>query len=115
MSPRGKTSLVAEFPYDLGDQLGSLEDHELINRFSQHLIVIGWIKSSDIIGAAVRRMENAYPVLEIDYKEKIERITRFLSGFNNLSLAGRNGKFVYSSMHDVIKMSKNIIDEYVSI
>jgi protoporphyrinogen oxidase len=111
MSPPGKTSLVAEIPCQSGDSLWGLTDEELIRRVRSRLIEINLIKNDEVLDAAVRRMPYAYPVLEIGYEEIIGEINTFLERFDNLKLSGRNGKFVYSWIHDMMRFGKEIIEE----
>ena len=65
-----------------------------------------------IIDAVVNRMSDAYPILEIGFEEKIEHIFSYLTTFKNLRISGRNGKFLYTHVHDMMKFGKDIIDEY---
>jgi protoporphyrinogen oxidase len=73
---------------------------------------MGWIKKNEIMGSLVYRLKYAYPVLGIDYEEKIQKITAYLKGFDNLKITGRNAKFMYSWIHDMMKSGKEIIQEY---
>lgn len=113
MSPSGKTSLVAEIPCQQGDKSWSLEDDRLIQLVRSKLIRIGWIKEEEIIDALVSRINHAYPILGIGLEEKIQRINTFLKRFSNLKLSGRNGRFIYAWIHNMIKLGKEIIEEYV--
>lgn len=110
MSPVGKTSLVAEIPCSKGDKLWNKQDHELIQMVSQCLIQIGWIREEQILGAETRRMPYAYPILELGCQEKLDKINAYLSRFNNLRLSGRNARFVYAHIHDIMKSGKEIIE-----
>jgi len=114
MSPSGKTSLVAEIPCQEEDKLWSLEDDKLIKLVRSQFIKMGWIKGEEIIDASVNTINNAYPILEIESEEKAQRIITFLEGFSNLWLSGRNGKFIYAGMHDMMKLGKQIIEENIS-
>jgi protoporphyrinogen oxidase len=114
MSPPGKTSLIAEIPCQQQDELWSLENDKVIalvlSRFSQ----IGWIREEEVIDGWVGRINHAYPVLELGFEEKIQKIITFLKCLNNLKLSGRSGKFVYTHLHDMMKFGKDIIEEFIS-
>lgn len=113
MAPAGKTSLVAEIPCQPEDDAWSkLSDRELIDGVTAKLIAIGWIKPGTVIGSGVYRVENAYPILETGFEQKVERINEYLANFSNLSLSGRNGKFIYSWIHDMMRFGKTIIDTF---
>ena len=113
MAPPGKTSLVAEIPCQPEDDIWSkISDQKLIHSVISKLIAIGWIKQGAIMGSAVYRVENAYPILEIGFKEKVKLVNDYLANFSNLNLSGRNGKFIYSWIHDMMRFGKTIIDKF---
>lgn len=114
MSPPGKTSLVAEIPCQQGDKIWSLEDEKLIQLIQPWIVQIGWVRKEEIINAVVSRISYGYPILEIGFEEKIQKINTYLRGFKNLKLSGRNGKFVYAWIHDMMKYGKEIVKEYTS-
>ena len=114
MSPPGKTSLVAEIPCEQNDRFWVLRDDELIQLVCSCLIQIGWIKEDEIIEALVRRMDYAYPRLEMGFEEKLKKIDAYLKRFSNLKFSGRGGKFIYAHIHDMMKLGKGIIEEYIS-
>lgn len=109
MSPEGKTSLVIEIPCQRHDRVWEMEEKELARLVSSYLIKIGWIKEEEISGSLIRKLDYAYPVLEIGYKEKISEINAFLKRFDNLRISGRNGRFVYSWIHDMMKFGKEVV------
>jgi protoporphyrinogen oxidase len=114
MSPPGKTSLVVEIPCNLGDDYWKTEDDRLIELVLSQLSETGWVKPDEIIDSRVKRMEYAYPVLEVGTEEKTQRMLDFLRGFENLQIAGRNGRFTYTSIHEVLRLSREIVAEYVA-
>jgi len=114
MSPRGKTSLIVEIPCRQGDKFWSLKEEKIIQLIRSQFIKIGFIKEEEIIDASVVKMNFAYPILEIGYKDKVKKINTFLKSFSNLKITGRNGRFTYAWIHDMIKFGKEIIEEYMS-
>lgn len=113
MSPPGKTSLVAEIPCQPQDELWGADDNELAGLVRSHLMRIGWIKEEEIMGSAVKRMRYAYPILETGTGETVRRISDFLHNFSNLKVSGRNGKFVYAWIHNMMSFGKEIISDYL--
>lgn len=114
MSPSGRTSLVAEIPCSQQDAFCREDDCKLIETVRSRLVQIGWIKRHEIIDSAVTRMKYAYPVLEVDAEDKIRGINTFLDGFGNLTLSGRNGRFLHASIHEVIRLGQQAIHDLVS-
>lgn len=112
MSPAGKTSAVVEIPCQPGDRTWNMEDSQLVELVSSGLIGTGLVKREKIMGTMVYRMHDAYPVLEIGFEEKIRQIFDYLKTFGNLRISGRNGKFLYTHVHDMMQFGKEIIDEF---
>jgi protoporphyrinogen oxidase len=113
MSPEDHTSLIIEIPCQYGSEYWDMEDEELIEKTSSKLIEIGWIKGEDIIDACVHSMHYAYPIFETGFEEKVEKIFSYLKRFRNLAFTGRNGKFEYTHLHDVMKSGKEIVEDYI--
>jgi len=114
MSPPGKTSLCIEIPCFPDDELWKAEDKKLVQDISAHLVKLGWIRAEDIMDDQVIRLPWAYPVLEVGFERKTQRVRHYLESFCNLRLSGRNGRFLYAHLHDVIRFAKDIIEEFVS-
>ena len=114
MSPAGQTSLVAEIPCRGGDALWLLDDDQIVARIRSQLVDIGWLRPEQVIGSAVTRLNHAYPVLTLEAEQAVREITDYLAGFSNLTLAGRNGRFVYASIHDVLRSGREMVDRFNS-
>lgn len=112
MSPQGKTSLCAEIPCFLESEFWNMPEDELVKHVNSYFIRFGWIQEKDIIDTTVLRLPVAYPVLEKGVHEKIQKIIVFLKKFSNLEISGRNGKFLYAHVHDMMRFGKDIIDKY---
>jgi len=112
MSPKGHTSLIIEIPCQYESEYWDMEDDELIKKTSSKLIEIGWLQEADIMDSRVYPMHYAYPVFEKGYEEKMEKIFNYLKRFRNLTFAGRNSKFEYIHLHDIMKSGKEIIEDY---
>jgi protoporphyrinogen oxidase len=112
MSPSGKTSVIVEIPCQEGDRFWTKKDDKLIRMVRSQLIDTGLIQENKILDAVVFRMKNAYPILELGFEEKVQGIFTFLKDFENLRISGRNGKFLYTHVHDMMQFGKEIIDEY---
>ncbi len=91
-----------------------MEDQEIIHLVSTRLDEMEFVGKKETIDTFVFRLKYAYPVLDVDYKWKMNKITSFLDKFSNLRMAGRNGTFTYTSMHNIISSSKKIIEKYIS-
>jgi protoporphyrinogen oxidase len=112
MAPPGHTSLVAEIPCQPGDALWGTDESALVEMVCDQFLRIGWLRRDQIVGSAIHRLKHAYPILELDYESRLTPIISYLSGFRNLRLAGRNGCFVYSHLHDMLQFGRNVVDGY---
>ena len=111
MSPEGKTSLIAEIPYNEASSLWRWSNDDFVKKTQQDLINAGLIKPEEIIDATTYQIKYAYPVLDMAYPDKIRRIMGYLDTFENLHLSGRGGKFVYGHIHDMMRYGKDIVED----
>jgi protoporphyrinogen oxidase len=102
MAPPGQTSLVAEIPFSTGEPVAAMADGTLLDLVAGHLGQAGLIRSRDVRDGCVRRLADAYPVLEKGVEERRRRVCEFLGGFANLALGGRNGTFRYLHVHHLL-------------
>ncbi len=111
MSPEGKTSVVVEIACDAGDDHWRMDDDRLTSLVLSQLSEIGWIRSDQLIDSEVRRMEYAYPVLLVGTEEKTRKMLDYLAAFKNLRVAGRNACFTYTSIHEVLRSTLEVVAE----
>ena len=111
MSPKEKTSLAIEIPCFSTDQIWNDVDDKIISLVNDKLLSTNLIKSDLIIESLVYRINDAYPVLEYNFEDKINHLSNYLSSFKNLKILGRNGLFEYSHIHDQFISARKIINE----
>ena len=111
MAPPGKTSLCAEIPCNPGDQVWKKDDSELIALTRSELVKLNLVTDGEISGSVVHRMNNAYPVLDLESEVTVNMLYQFVGQFQNLKISGRNGKFLYTAMHDMLRFGSGVIDE----
>jgi len=103
MAPPGETGIVAEIPCFAGDAIDQLSNRELYGRAVQELERLGLLDSSWILDWKHHYLSHAYPVYSLDYSDKVALIFESLAQIQNLDLAGRNGLFFYSHLHDQMR------------
>ena len=92
------------------------EENKLIKEVRNQLIDLGFFKKQEITKIELKKIFNAYPILDSGYHENLKPIKKYLKRFKNLILNGRNGKYEYNHIHDHIKDGRcisSIIDEYM--
>jgi len=112
MAPEAKTSLAAEIPCESGDSLHEMSDEELTGTVRSKIIATGLMKESEIAGSATERVRHAYPVLLATTPSEVNEIRQWLGNFENLRLTGRNGRFEYSWIHDMMRAGEALSREY---
>ncbi len=103
MAPEGKTSLCLEIACDKGDDLWNATSDELLEKCLPSLIEMDYVQAHEILDHFVTKAEHAYPIYEIDYKEKTKCIIDYLDQFKNFIICGRQGMFRYNNMDHSIE------------
>lgn len=112
MAPMDKTCIVIECPYDSGDRLSSMRKDEFYEMIINDLLNERLIKKDQIIDYDIFDMKNAYPILDINIKEKKKSILSYLHTFENMYLIGRNAEFQYLHTHDIISKGRMFIENF---
>ena len=95
--PENTVWIGLEYFADEGDELWSRSDAELMDLGKREIERIGIARAEDILDAHVERVKKAYPAYFDGYAH-MDRIIRFLDGFDNLYCIGRNGQHRYNNM-----------------
>jgi len=111
MAPPGMTSLVAEVPCAQGEHVTGQNEGQLELQVKSLLSDVGWFTSDQVKETFMLRIPFAYPMLEAGIEEPINRLTEYLNQFQNLILTGRNARFKYAHLHDMLKWGKSAAAE----
>jgi protoporphyrinogen oxidase len=103
MVPLGRTSLLLEIPCDAGDATYRAPTDELRRRALRELSALGFAVD-DVVDACSVRVEHGYPVYHIGYERDRRLLLRAVEGFENVSTAGRQGRFRYVFMDAAMRM-----------
>ncbi|MBD3389047.1 MAG: FAD-dependent oxidoreductase [Candidatus Altiarchaeales archaeon] len=103
-TPDGKTIVGAEITCQMGDETWNASKEELSERVLKDMVGIGLVEEGEYIDSTVRKMEHAYPVYDLTYRENLDTAIDYLKGFANLRFFGRNGLFRYNNMDHSIHM-----------
>ncbi len=95
--PENTVWIGLEYFCDEGDDLWSKTEAALIDLGKREIEKIGVARAADILDAHVERVKKAYPAYFDGYAQ-MDRIVRFLDGFENLYCIGRNGQHRYNNM-----------------
>ena len=95
--PEDTVWIGLEYFCDEGDALWSMTEAELIDLGKREIQKIGIAREADVVDAHAERVKKAYPAYFDGYAH-MDRIIRFLDGFENLYCIGRNGQHRYNNM-----------------
>lgn len=86
------------------DKLWSDSDEDLIALATSEMQKTGLVKGLKISDGFVYRIPKCYPVYQRGYKEPLQKVEKYLSGIENLSVIGRYGAFKYNNQDHSILM-----------
>ena len=114
MVKEGKTCLGLEYFVNIGDELWSMDDENLISLATEELEKLSLIKKNSTLEGYVVRMPKAYPVYDLNYSTNISNIEDWLSkDHSSIYPIGRNGMHRYNnqdhSMMTAVKSVRNIL------
>ncbi|MCB1278758.1 MAG: FAD-dependent oxidoreductase [Prosthecobacter sp.] len=110
MAPEGRTMLAVEIPCWSTDEIWKQDDDQLIRLVADKLQGCGWYREDELAGGCVKRIPNAYPVLEAGIQDVVKRILDATSRFENLTILGRNGEFRYTHTHDMLRLGHDAVE-----
>jgi protoporphyrinogen oxidase len=92
------TSFIGlEYFVNVGDDLWSRTDDELISMGAAEAETIGLFAAGEVEAGTVVRMPKAYPVYDGEYTEHLDTLRTWLARFDNLYTVGRNGQHRYNN------------------
>jgi protoporphyrinogen oxidase len=103
---------VEYFCYE-GDELWRLSDEKMAALARQELEKIGIIRQSDVLDSTVIRMPKTYPAYFGSYP-RFSELRRYLDGFANLFLVGRNGMHRYNNMDHSMLAAMTAVDNILA-
>lgn len=108
--PKGVTVLCAELPCDPGDKWWGMSDDELGAEFCTWLGELGLPVTCKVRRTETRRLAHAYPVYDVDYEEKFNKVDAWLLGLEGLLVFGRQGLFAHDNTHHAFAMAYGAVD-----
>ncbi len=109
---RDETWLGLEYFCQEGDALWTGSDEDLLKLGVSELCSLGLADRADFVEGVVLRMPKAYPGYFGGY-EDFPSVRRFLDGYENLFLIGRNGMHKYNNMDHSMLTAMAVVDNIV--
>ncbi len=114
VAPEGKSSLLAEITYREGDEISRMSDKEISERVLDDLDKLGIIDKRDIICITVNRIRYAYVIYDLNYKENLRIIHKFLKDMG-IDLVGRFARWDYLNMDAVVKQARDYVEGHSQV
>jgi protoporphyrinogen oxidase len=97
-----------------GDELWGAADEYLVELGRREVAALDLVDPARVAGGHVVRVPKAYPVYDVAYAGRVERIRDWLGGLSNLQQIGRNGLHRYNnsdhSMLTAMRAVENLCD-----
>lgn len=106
MCPPGKSSIVAEITCAGAEGRWKSTDLELNDLMSDDLLTTDLVQITDLEDYAIYRVPNAYPVYDLEYRNRLNRIFSWLRTINNLTTTGRQGLYHHNNLDHSILMGQ---------
>jgi len=103
LAPEGKTGICLEVGCNQDDELWCASDEEIVKRCLPDLENLGLLRAEDIEAHLVIREANAYPIYDVGYKARINRLVAWIEHDARIMTAGRQGRFLYINQDAAIK------------
>lgn len=91
------TCLEMEYFCSKGDDLWQMDDAEIMQLAKRELEQLGLAKMGEVADGCVVRVEKAYPVYDVDYRNNVNVMRQALGRIENLQVVGRNGMHKYNN------------------
>ena len=110
MAPTDKTCIVVEVPCQPEDLIYNNSEDEFLDKIKYALSKYTHINESNIINTSSQKVPFAYPILDYNIDDKLNKIFSYLSIFKNLNLLGRSAEFKYLHTHDLFIRANQIVN-----
>jgi len=101
--PEGKTGICLEVGCNKGDELWDASDAEVVAHAMPDLKDLGLVTEEEIEDFVVIREANAYPIYDVGYKRRLERLIGWVESTGVIMTGGRQGRFLYINQDAAIK------------
>lgn len=103
--PENQTIITVERGCDKNDELWNASDKELFEMVLDDVKHLEkFFTKEHIKDYFVERLDDVYPVFDLDYPTNIKQTLHYISAFENLVTTGRNGLFLNNDMHECMHL-----------
>lgn len=102
--PAGKTGLILEIACNEGDELWNETDDLIYKHCVDDLKKLGFDVDGRVIDYFSTWIKHAYPIYDLNYREKLSKIYALLAKLENFIPCGRQALYRYNNMDHSIEM-----------
>lgn len=110
MGTKDQGMIVLEITCHPGDSTSQKSDKQLVNATIKGLDRVGLVRPDEIVNTHVHRIPFTYPLYDLDYRERLGKVWRYLENFPRLISTGRQGLFLHNNMDHSIHMGFRTAD-----
>lgn len=114
MYPDGSSGLTVEMTCDRGDRFWNLSDEDLCDLILEELQEERIVRREEIVRQAVVRLDDHYPVYELNYERRLRLLADYLHTVPNLLTGGRQGLFKYIDMDIAVESGFEMAQQILS-
>jgi protoporphyrinogen oxidase len=103
LGPENQTVLITEVMCTAFDPLWNMDEADLYKRVIADLVRAGFVTEAE--GFYILKLRNIYPVYEIGYKEKLNKVLAYTDQFEQFMTLGRQGLFNYNNTDHCMDMA----------
>ncbi len=96
------------------DSPGNLSDEDLCDLIVEELQEEGILHREEVVRQAVVRLDDHYPVYELNYERRLRLLANYLRGVPNLLTGGRQGLFKYIDMDIAVESGFEMAQQILS-
>jgi protoporphyrinogen oxidase len=104
MGTKDRSMMVFETTCHPGDATDRRSDRALLAATLKGAERVGLFAAKDVVAHFVHRIPNTYPLYDLDYRERLSTLWRYLEQFPTLVSCGRQGLFLHNNMDHSIHM-----------
>ena len=108
ITPRDKSSVLAEITYRNGDEISKMKDREIAEKTVDDLNRLGIINEEDVILTTVHKFKYAYVIYDLSYKKNLNVILEYFNKIG-IDLVGRFARWAYLNMDSIVKEARDYV------
>jgi protoporphyrinogen oxidase len=108
VAPDMKSAVLAEITCNFEDKIWKMKDEEIEERVIDDLATLKLIIKKDVCFLKTKRMEYAYVISNLDYKENLKIVKEYFNS-NGIGLVGRFAEFKYLNMDNCVESAMKYV------